>query len=102
MAPGRPYQLSDSCLHSTMDPNQIRGDPFNFWGLVGCLNCFAMLTGKHVRTAMYAPGCIKMCQINQTLNRIKLLWSEVSLLSGICVMWTIIKVTNLEGLVRAG
>ena len=24
------YQLSDSCLHSTMDASQIRDGPFNF------------------------------------------------------------------------
>ena len=34
-APGRPYLLPDSCLHSTMDASQIRDGPFNFWGRVG-------------------------------------------------------------------
>ena len=35
IAPGRPYQLSDSSLQSTMDASQIRNGPFNFWGQVG-------------------------------------------------------------------
>ena len=64
--PGRPYQLSDSCLHSTMDASQIRDGPFNFWGGVE-LNkyLFVILMWKHVRTAIYAPGRFSMISLNQ-------------------------------------
>ena len=49
MAPGRPYQLSDSCLHSMMDASPFRDGPFNFWQLVGFFNyLFALLMWKHV------------------------------------------------------
>ena len=41
MVPVRPCQLSQSCLHSTMDTSRIKDGPFYFWGRVEniCLSC---------------------------------------------------------------
>ena len=55
MALGRVYQLSDSCVYSTVDASQITDGPFDFWGRIVFLkHLFATLTWKHMRTAIYA------------------------------------------------
>ena len=56
IAPGRPYQLSDSSLQSTMDASQIRNGPFHFWGQVGLKNMC-------LRRAIYAPGHGNFCRL---------------------------------------
>ena len=58
------YNLSDSCLHSTMDTSQITDVPLNLWGRVGFLKyIFAILIWKYVRTVIYALAFVNIFQI---------------------------------------
>ena len=60
MAPGRPYQLSHSCLHFAMDASQVRDGPLIFCGRVGFFNVFVcridVEARAYVRTAVYVTG----------------------------------------------
>ena len=52
--PGRPNQLSDSCLHSTMDASQIKDGLFNFRGELGLLVFFS-----HIDVEARAHGYLR-------------------------------------------
>ena len=58
------YNLSDSCLNSTMDTSQITDIPLNLWGRVGFLKyIFAIFMWKYVRTVIYALAFVNIFQI---------------------------------------